>query len=305
MGIGDRHTEMGQNEYTINVGGRLMELGSPVVMGIINVTPDSFHVSIDPSSADAESLVAVEVRRMLADGARMIDVGGCSTRPGSEPVGADEEWGRLDMALRVIRRISSEVVVSVDTFRPLIAGRCIDEYGTDIINDVSGGCDDMYDLVSRKGVPYILTFNETRRNGMTVCQQALMFFSKHIQQLRDRGQHDIILDPGFGFNKTLSENFELLHSLDEFHVFGLPLLVGVSHKRMAYQPLGITHDQAANGTTVLNTIALTNGADILRVHDVRNAAECIKLWNKTYRDVSEDRKRRAAACNKSTTTDNE
>ena len=269
--------QMEPTRYTINVGGRLTDLTTPVVMGILNVTPDSFHVSIDPHSADAEAKIASMVTTMLADGAQMIDVGGCSTRPDSDAADAAEEWTRLDMALKVIRKRAEQCVVSVDTFRADIAERCIGEYGVDIVNDVSGGCADMYDTVARNGVPYILTFNEPRRTDMTVCQQALLFFAERIQLLRDRGQHDIILDPGFGFNKSLDENFELMANLDSLRVFQLPLLVGISHKRMVYQTLGTTHDHAANGTTVLNTIALTRGANILRVHDVRNAMECIQL----------------------------
>lgn len=266
--------------YTLNVGGRLTDLSTPVVMGILNITPDSFHTSIDPCRADASRLVAAKVAEMQAHGASIIDVGGCSTRPGSKATSADNEWARVDLALSVIKSQSPDTVVSVDTFRTEIAQKATDRYGSVIVNDISGGCDEMYDLVARSGLPYVLTFNEPRHSGQTICQQALLFFAEKIQLLRDRGQKDIVLDPGFGFNKTLDENFELMAHLDSLRIFRLPLLVGISHKRMVYETLGTTHQHAANGTTVLNTIALERGASILRVHNVKDAAECILLWRR-------------------------
>ncbi|MBQ8675033.1 MAG: dihydropteroate synthase, partial [Bacteroidaceae bacterium] len=264
----------------LNVGGRLTDLSTPVVMGILNITPDSCHISIDPDDAQTDERIARCVRQMRDEGACIVDVGGCSTRPDSTPADSDEEWRRIDMALNAIRRTDGSIPLSVDTVRTEIAERAIDKYGAMIVNDISGGCDEMYDMVARRGVPYILTFNEPRHAGQTICQQALLFFAERVQQLRDRGQKDIVLDPGFGFNKTLDENFQLMANLDSLRIFRLPLLVGISHKRMVYETLGTTHQHAANGTTVLNTSALERGASILRVHNVRDAAECIQLWRR-------------------------
>ena len=266
--------------YTLNIGGRLTHLAQPVVMGIMNITPDSFHTSIDPDDAQTDERISRCVRQMWDDGACIVDVGGCSTRPGSMPTDSNEEWRRIDMALNAIRRTDSTMPLSVDTFRTEIAERAIEKYGAMIVNDISGGCDEMYDMVAHRGVPYILTFNQPRRTDQTVCQQALLFFAERVQQLQDRGQKDIVLDPGFGFNKTLDENFELMAHLDSLRIFRLPLLVGISHKRMVYETLGTTHQHAANGTTVLNTIALERGANILRVHNVKDAMECIRLREK-------------------------
>ena len=266
--------------YTLNIGGRLVSLEQPVVMGIMNITPDSFHTSIDPDSAEVHAQIAECVKQMEDEGACIVDVGGCSTRPGSTAADSAEEWRRIDMAIGGIRRSGSNMPLSVDTFRTEIAEQAIGKYGAMIVNDISGGTDDMYDLVARHGVPYVLTFNEPRHPDQSICQQALLFFANRIQQLRDRGQKDIVLDPGFGFNKTLDENFQLMANLESLRIFRLPLLVGISHKRMVYDTLGTTHDHAANGTTVLNTSALERGASILRVHNVRDAAECIQLWRR-------------------------
>ena len=286
--------------YSINAGGKLMDLSHPVVMGILNVTPDSFHVSINPNDNKPQEEIRRAVQAMLTDGADLIDVGGCSTRPGSQPVDAEEEWRRLSLALEVVRREAPDCIISVDTFRHEVAERCIADYGVEIVNDISGGNEAMYDLVASKGVPYILTYNETqsacnrltdtttdadRKSNAPILQRAMQFFSRRIQLLRDRGAKDIILDPGFGFNKTIAENYELLANLTCFDPLQLPLLAGISSKRMIYEVLGCTHDEAANGTTVLNTIALTNGADILRVHDVKAAKECVKLWETTREGV--------------------
>ena len=272
--------------YSINAGRKLMDLSHPMVMGILNVTPDSFHKSVNPYGKDSCPIICETVRKMLSDGADVIDVGGCSTRPDSRPVNSDEEWRRLSMALETIRLNIPDCIVSVDTFRAEIAERCIREYGVEIVNDISGGDEDMYDLVSRESVPYILTYNESHLNRshtvsvneMPVCKRAMLFFSRRIQSLRDRGAKDIILDPGFGFNKTITENYELLSHLNAFDMLELPILVGVSYKRMVYEVLGCTHNEAANGTTAVNTMALMKGAKILRVHDVKAARECVRLW---------------------------
>ena len=254
--------------YSINAGGRLLNLSSPCVMGIVNVTPDSFYT------------VKNQVGTMLNEGALIIDVGGCSTRPNGDLADSITEQSRLAAALDIIRNTFPDCVVSVDTFRANIAAWCIHEYGVQIINDISGGDDAMYDVVAQHGVPYILTFNEPRSNDIEISQQASLFFADRVQQLRDRGAKDIILDPGFGFNKTLDENYELLNNLDVLQILELPILVGVSHKSMIYKLLNTTPEATLNGTTVLHTLALTKGANILRVHEVRAAIETIKILDK-------------------------
>ena len=268
--------------YTINVGGRLLDLSTPCVMGILNITPDSFYTSVSPDASSLDDLIKAHVSKMLSEGAAMIDVGACSTRPGSEPVSATAERERLTLALDIIHRSFPDCILSVDTFRPDIAEWCINTYGVHIINDISGGCDELFDVVAKYGVPYILTFNEPRNPSIDITQQALLFFADKVQQLRDRGAKDIILDPGFGFNKTLDENYELLNHMENLRILELPILVGVSHKSMIYKLLGTTPDATLNGTTVLHTLALTKGAAILRVHEVKEAMECIQLENKAY-----------------------
>lgn len=267
-------------EYTVNVGGRLLDLSSPCVMGIVNVTPDSFYTSVKPGVASYEENVSRLVGRHLADGAAMIDVGGCSTRPGSEAASEEEEWDRLSVSLGIIRRQYPDTVVSVDTFRPGIAERCIREYGVQIINDVNGGDDDMFGVTARYGVPYILTFNEPHDGGEDICIRELQFFAERVQRLRDKGAKDIILDPGFGFNKSIDDNYALLSNMENLSVLELPVLVGVSHKSMIFKLFGTTPAEALNGTTVLNTVALAKGASILRVHEVKEAMECIAIGRK-------------------------
>lgn len=273
---------MKQNaDYTINVGGRLLDLSTPCVMGIVNVTPDSFYTSISPDAQDSPAKRIAELaRRHIENGAAIIDVGGCSTRPGSEAVDEEGEWTRLALCLDIIRERWADIVVSVDTFRPTIAERCIKEYGVQIINDVSGGCDAMFDTVAKHGVPYILTFNAPRDPENDICRQELLFFAEQVQRLRDKGAKDIILDPGFGFNKTLDENYEILSNMENLGILELPVLVGVSHKSMIFKLLGTSPDEALNGTTILNLASLEKGASILRVHETREAMECITIYNK-------------------------
>jgi len=268
--------------YTINIGGRLLDLSSSCVMGIVNVTPDSFYTSISPTASSFAETLTQQVRTMLDEGAQIIDIGGCSTRPNSEFADAATEQFRLAAALDIVRSTFPDCVISVDTFRADIARWCIQEYGVPIINDISGGDGAMYDVVAEEGVPYILTFNEPRNNDVDICQQAILFFTNRVQQLRDRGAKDIILDPGFGFNKTLDENYKLLNNLDVLQMLELPILVGVSHKSMIYKLFNTTPDATLNGTTVLHTLALTKGANILRVHEVKEAMECIKIINKAH-----------------------
>ena len=258
-------------DYTINVRGRLLDLSEPKVMGILNVTPDSFYAG---SRAQTKEAVLQRARQLRAEGAAMLDIGACSTRPGSEPVSEEQEMERLRMALRIVRSEASDAVVSIDTFRPEVAAMAVKEFDADIINDVSGGSAEMFRVVTRLRVPYILTSVEPTLHDI------LLDFAEKVQQLRDLGQKDIILDPGFGFGKTLEQNYEVLSGMEQLQVLGLPILAGISRKSMIYRLLGTTPDESLNGTTVINTVALMKGASILRVHDVREAAECIKLYRK-------------------------
>ena len=256
-------------EYTLNCNGRLVSLSTPQVMGILNVTPDSFYAE---SRKQSEREIAERTRQILSEGGTMIDVGGCSTRPGSDPVDEGEELRRVRTALAVVRREAPDAVVSVDTFRPEVARMAVEEYGADLINDVSEGADPaMFRTVARLGVAYILMSVAPDLPGM------MKRFASKVQQLRDCGQKDIILDPGFGFGKTLQENYDVLHALDQLEALRLPVLVGVSRKRMVWQLLDSSPQQALNGTSVLHAIALMKGAAILRVHDVREAVECVRI----------------------------
>lgn len=255
--------------YTINIHGHLLDLGKPQVMGILNVTPDSFFAaSRQQTAAD----VAAQANRIVAEGAAIIDVGACSTRPGSEPVSEAEEMERLSMALDVVCREQPGSVVSVDTFRPAVARMAVEKFGAAIINDVQPS-DDMFRMVARLGVPYILTSHAATMEDM------LMGFATQVQQLRNLGQKDIILDPGFGFGKTMEDNYRILNQLERLRVMELPILAGLSRKSMMTRLLGITADEALNATTALNTIALMKGAAILRVHDVAQAVQCVSLLN--------------------------
>ena len=255
-------------DYTINVHGQLMELSQPQVMGILNVTPDSFFAG---SRMQTEQAIAGRVHQIVAEGATMIDVGGCSTRPGSEPVSEAEEMQRLRLALGVVRREQPHAVVSVDTFRPDVARMTVEEFGADIINDVSEGSTEMYRMIARLRVPYILMSVQPTLRDM------LLAFAREVQQLRDFGVKDIILDPGFGFGKTVARNYQVMNNLERLQVMDLPLLVGISRKSMIFKLLGLTPDESLTGTSVLNTIALMKGASILRVHDVKEAMECVRI----------------------------
>ena len=255
-------------DYTINVHGQLMELSQPQVMGILNVTPDSFFAG---SRMQTEQAIAGRANQIVAEGATMIDVGGCSTRPGSEPVSEAEEMQRLRLALGVVRREQPHAVVSVDTFRPDVARMAVEEFGADIINDVSEGSVEMFRMIARLRVPYILMSVQPNLRDM------LLAFAREVQQLRDFGVKDIILDPGFGFGKTVAQNYSVMNQLERLQIMELPLLVGISRKSMIFKLLGLTPDESLNGTSVLNTIALMKGASILRVHDVKEAVECVRI----------------------------
>ena len=273
---------MSESVY-IHVNGRLMDLSRPQVMGIINVTPDSFYAG---SRTQTEMALARRVEQVVAEGASILDIGGYSSRPGAADVSPEEEMARLRRGLEVIRRVHPEAVVSVDTFRASVARQCVEEYGVALINDISGGEMDaeMFPTVAALGVPYILMHMQGTPQTMQqaphydhLLRDVFLYFARKVQQLRDLGAKDIILDPGFGFGKTMEDNYALLAHLDEFGIFGLPLLVGVSRKSMITRLLGITPDDALNGTTVINTLCLAKGARILRVHDVRQAVEAVRL----------------------------
>ena len=256
--------------YTLNVRGQLMDLSEPLVMGILNATPDSFFAA---SRQQTEEQIARRARQIVSEGGSFIDVGACSTRPGADRADEAEEMARLRTALTVVRREAPDAVVSVDTFRPDMARMAVEEYGADIINDVCPTME-MFRMVSRLRVPYILM------SSKPTIREMLLEFADWLQQLRDLGQKDIILDPGFGFGKTLDQNYAVMSCMDRLQVMELPVLVGVSRKSMIYKFLGSSPDEALNGTTMLNTVALQKSAAILRVHDVREAVECVRLYNR-------------------------
>lgn len=268
---------------TLNVGGRLLDLSEPQVMGIVNLTPDSFHTA---SRVQTEAEIAERARQMQTEGATILDVGACSTRPGSHEVSAEEEEARLRAGLAVVRREVPDMILSVDTYRADVARMCVEEFGVHIINDISGGRLDtrMFRTVANLRVPYVLTHapcSPFTSEHASPCENDLnnvfIWLSERINCLRDMGVADIILDPGFGFGKTQALNFALMRALPEFREFGLPLLVGISRKRMVWQTLGSTPAEALNGTTALHTISLMAGAHILRVHDVAPAVEAVRL----------------------------
>lgn len=269
---------------SINVNGTLMEFDVPRVMGILNVTPDSFYSG---SRKQTETDIAARVRAIVDEGADMIDIGAYSSRPGADDVSAEEEMARLRTGLEIIRREAPGAVVSVDTFRADVAAMCVEEYGVAVVNDISGGSLDaaMFRTVARLGVPYVLmhiqgeprTMQQNPRYG-DLMREVFLYFSEKVLRLRSMGVGDIILDPGFGFGKTLEHNYEMMCRLENFHEFGLPVLVGISRKSMIYRLLGGTPENSLNGTTVLNTMALMKGAHILRVHDVKAAVEAVRIF---------------------------
>ena len=267
----------------INVNGRLMDLSEPQVMGILNVTPDSFYAG---SRAETEQDIIRRLHQIMDEGASIVDIGGYSSRPGAQEVSAEEEMERLRMGLKLIRKHRPDAVVSVDTFRADVAKMCAEEYGVAIINDISAGQMDeqMFPTIARLGIPYIIMHMKGTPQDMQVnpqyghfLKEVFYYFSEKVQRLRDLGVKDIIIDPGFGFGKNLEHNYELMNHLEEFSLFELPLLVGVSRKSMIYKLLDITPQEALNGTTVLNTVALLKGANILRVHDVKEAVETVRI----------------------------
>ena len=267
----------------INVNGSLLDLSVPCVMGILNITPDSFYAG---SRMQTEAEIAARAQQILDEGAGIIDIGAYSSRPNAENVSPREEMERLRMGLEILRKTHPGAVISVDTFRADVARMCVEEYGVAIINDIAAGemDADMFRTVVELNVPYIMMHMQGTPQNMqqhphydNLLKEVFLYFAQKVQQLRDLGMKDIILDPGFGFGKTVEHNYELLAHLEEFRVFELPLLVGVSRKSMIYRLLGNTPQDPLNGTTVLDTICLLKGADILRVHDVREAVETVKI----------------------------
>lgn len=275
----------GHIERTIRVNGQLMDLSTPKVMGILNVTPDSFYAG---SRKETTSDIVNRVEQIITEGADMIDIGAYSSRTNAEHVSTKEEMARLRKGLEAIREVAPEAIVSVDTFRADVASMCVEEYGVALINDISGGQMDerMFDTVARLDVPYIMMHMQGTPQDMQqhihydhLRMEIMQYFALRVQDLHARGVKDIIIDPGFGFGKTLAHNYELFKHLEDFKLFGLPLLVGISRKSMIYKLLDSSPEEALNGTTVLNTIALTKGVDILRVHDVKACVEAVRIFN--------------------------
>jgi dihydropteroate synthase len=281
----------------INAGGRLLDLEIPKVMGIINITPDSFYKG-SRYSTDEEILVTVA--RMLEDGADILDIGGYSSRPGAKDITVDEESNRVLKVVKLINRKFPEAIISVDTFRADIARESVVGCGASIINDISGGDSDdrMFSVVEKLNVPYILMHMKgdprTMQNKPVyedIVADILKWFGDRIFKLKSAGLKDIIIDPGFGFGKTINHNFELLRRLGDFSIAGLPVLVGISRKSMIWKTLDISVDEALNGTTALNAIAIFNGADILRVHDVREAVQTVRLIKKVKNNETRNAQR--------------
>lgn len=272
--------------FTLNVGGQLMDLSQPRVMGILNVTPDSFYAD---SRKPTQQAVEERVEQLVTEGADIIDIGAYSSRPGADDVTPEEELSRLRLGMDVIHRLAPEAVVSVDTFRADVARAAVEEMGVHIINDISGGEMDaeMFPTVAQLGVPYILMHMKGTPQTMQqdphyehLMAEMMHYFAQRIVRLQEMGVKDIVLDPGFGFAKTLEHNYQLLHHLSDLHALELPLLVGVSRKSMVYRLFGTTPAEALNGTTALHTIALLEGVSILRVHDVKACREVVEIVNK-------------------------
>lgn len=271
------------NQFSLNLNGKLYELSSPKVMGILNVTPDSFYAG---SRKQTEEDIKSRCREIIEEGGDIIDIGAYSSRSDAEHISSEEEKRRLRTGLEILRNEYPEAIVSVDTFRADVAEMCVKEYNVNIINDISAGEMDkeMFNTVARLQVPYIMMHMKGTPQDMqkspqytSLMKEIFMYFSEKVYKLHEMGVNDLILDPGFGFGKTLEHNYELMNHLEEFSLFNLPVLVGISRKSMIYKLLGNTPSEALNGTTALNTIALLKGANILRVHDVKEAVETVRI----------------------------
>jgi len=273
-----------KRKSSIQIDDRQIDLSIPVVMGIVNITPDSFF---DGGKMEDEATMLNAVENMLKDGAAIIDVGAFSTRPGAPNISTKEELGRLLPAVQAIRKQFPDAVLSIDTFRSWVAARVMDEVGPIIVNDISGGTLDvkMFETVGKLKIPYILSHIKGTPQNMQddphyddVIKDISSYFAEKVKRLTKCGATEIVLDPGFGFGKTLDHNYELLNRLDSFKVFQLPVMAGLSRKSMIWKALGVTAQEALNGTSVVNTMALLGGADILRVHDVKEAVEAVKIF---------------------------
>ena len=274
------------NTTYINVKGQLMDLSQPKVMGILNVTPDSFYAE---SRLQTEKEIILRLQEMENEGASIMDIGAYSSRPNAQHISIEEEMERLRNCLTLVNKECPNTIVSIDTFRADIAKMCVEEYGAAMINDISAGNMDkqMFATIAQLGVPYIIMHMQGTPQDMqsaphydNLLKEVFYYFSEKISKLRDLGVKDIILDPGFGFGKTLEHNYQLMNHLEEFSTFELPLLVGISRKSMIYKLLGTSPEEALNGTTALNTISLLKGANILRVHDVKAAVEAVNIVEK-------------------------
>jgi dihydropteroate synthase len=271
---------------TLNCRGKLVDLSVPKVMGILNITPDSFY---DGGRYDTEEKILKRIGEMVSEGADIIDIGGMSTRPGSDPVPEEEELRRIIPAISLARKNFPETLISVDTYRAKVARTVAEDYSVDIINDISGGELDnkMVQTIADLNVPYIMMHMkgtplvmQAQTDYDDILAEITDYFSFKIEKMKSSGIMDLVIDPGFGFSKTAGQNFFLLRNLGTFRIFGLPVMVGLSRKSMIYRTLGIESGDSLNGTTVLNTVALSNGADILRVHDVKEAVQAVALMEK-------------------------
>jgi len=272
---------------TINIKGHLIDLQKPLLMGILNFTPDSFYQG---SRVNSDTELKNKIQKMFDYGADIIDVGGMSSRPGAKIINEKEELKRLESVFKLINNNFADKYFSIDTIRSSIAKIAVKDYGISIINDISGGEYDnkMFETVAECKVPYVMMHMKGTPENMqdktdykSLTDDIILYFSKKMKQLNSLGVNDVILDPGFGFSKTIDQNFELLNKLEEFEIFNLPILAGLSRKSMIWRHLNTSPDKALNGTSVLNTIALQKGADILRVHDVKEGREVIDLFQKT------------------------
>lgn len=273
-------------KLTINCGGELLDLSIPKIMGILNITPDSFF---DGKKYSTQEKILFQVNKMLNDGCDIVDIGAYSSRPGAKQISVKDELNRLCPVLESIRNEFPDIILSVDTFRSEVAKKVVEDFNVNIINDISAGelDDKMFDSIAKLNVPYILMHMKGSPDNMqenpkynNVIKEVINYFSLKVETLKLLGVNDLIIDPGFGFGKTLEHNYQLLKYLDDFRIFELPILVGISRKSMINKLLEISPEEALNGTSVLNTLAIINGTNILRVHDVKEANESIKLCTK-------------------------
>lgn len=287
MGRLTSHSSVSKMNKHLNIKGKLLSTQRPLIMGILNITPDSFF---DGGKYEYTTEIQKRVREIVDEGADIIDIGAYSSRPGAVDISEEEEWNRLKRGLDVIFKEYDDAIVSVDTFRSGIATRAI-EAGAAIINDISGGDldKDMFQTIAQLNVPYIVMHMQGTPQTMqdnpsynNTISEIIFDLSKKIDTLRQYGVKDIIIDPGFGFGKLPNDNYSILNNLEKFTIFELPILVGLSRKSMIYKTIDSTPDNSLNGTTVLNALALAKGANILRVHDVREAVECVKLYERCY-----------------------